>query len=135
MPPSHPPVIPNFLKQAARGGSLVVHGDGQQTRDYVYVEDVVRAMVAASTAPDIDRLVVNVGSGHETSVRDLASLIVELTESKAEVLYTPRNDPGVSRMCADLTLAGEMLSFEPRTGLRDGLLLTLEKDVRFRNVG
>jgi UDP-glucose 4-epimerase len=50
LPASHPPVIPYFLKQAVRGGTLVVHGDGLQTRDYVFVSDVVRCMVSASTA-------------------------------------------------------------------------------------
>ncbi len=54
LPASHPPVVPFFLRQALRGGSLVVHGDGSQTRDYVYVDDAVSAMVAASTAPNIN---------------------------------------------------------------------------------
>src|SRR5512139_1445208 len=73
LPPSHPPVIPYFLRQAIRSGTLVVHGDGEQTRDYVYVDDVVSAMVAASTAPNLDNLVINVGSGTETTVIDLAT--------------------------------------------------------------
>ncbi|MDH5507562.1 MAG: NAD-dependent epimerase/dehydratase family protein [Anaerolineae bacterium] len=132
IPPSHPPVIPNFLRQAVRGGSVVVHGDGNQTRDFVYVDDVVSAMVAAATAPDVDRMVINVGRGEETSVRDLVNSIVEITGSKAEVLYAPRNDPGVSRMCADLTLARKKLSYTPRTSLEDGLKRTLEKDPRLK---
>ncbi|MCH7663706.1 MAG: NAD-dependent epimerase/dehydratase family protein, partial [Chloroflexi bacterium] len=107
LPASHPPVIPNFLRQAVRGGSLVISGDGKQTRDFVYVDDVVRAMVAAATAPDIDGMVINVGSGHETSVREVVEKILQLTQSAAEVIYSPRNDMGVSRMCADLVLAGE----------------------------
>jgi UDP-glucose 4-epimerase len=51
LPASHPPVIPNFLRQAMRNGTLVVHSDGSQTRDYVYLDDVVSAMIAAATAP------------------------------------------------------------------------------------
>src|SRR4030065_2538509 len=70
LPPSHPPVIPFMLKQAMRSGTIIVHGDGTQTRDYVYVDDVVSAMVAASTAPDLNNLVINVGSGTEVCVRD-----------------------------------------------------------------
>ena len=54
LPASHPPVIPNYLRQAMRGGTLVMHGDGAQTRDYVYVDDVVSAMIAAATAPGIN---------------------------------------------------------------------------------
>lgn len=133
LPPSHPPVIPNFLRQAVRGGSLVVHGDGNQTRDFVYVDDVVRAMVAAATAGGIDQQTINVGSGIETSIRQAVNQIVELTDSKAEVIYTPRNDMGVSRMCADLTKAGKMLRYEAHTSLEEGLRMTLEIDSRFQN--
>src|SRR5512137_1058569 len=85
LPPSHPPVIPFMLKQAMRGGTIIVHGDGTQTRDYVYVDDVVSAMVAASTAPDLDDQVINVGSGTEVCIRDLASLIIQVTGGKAEI--------------------------------------------------
>ena len=131
LPPSHPPVIPNMLRQAARGSTIVVHGQGNQTRDYVYVDDVVSAMVAASTAPGLDNLVINVGSGTETSVRQLASLVIQVTSSKAEVMFNPRTDPGVSRMCADLTLAHEKLSYSPRISLAEGLRLTNEQDRRF----
>lgn len=130
--PTHPPVIPNFLQQALRGGTLVLHGNGLQTRDYVYVSDVVRAMVAASTASEVDRQVINVGSGRETSVRALVKLVRGLTGGKPEVVYNPRTDPGVSRMCADLTLAHGTLGYEPRVTLSEGLRLTLEQEPRFQ---
>jgi UDP-glucose 4-epimerase len=133
LPPSHPAVIPNFIRQAVRGGTLVVHSDGRQTRDYVFVDDVVNAMVAAATADEINRLVINVGSGVETSVRELARMVLDVTKSKAEMMFNPRNDPGVSRMCADLSLARERLGYKPRISLPDGLRLTMERDHRFRN--
>ncbi len=133
LPPSHPPVIPNFLRQAVRNGTLVVHGDGSQTRDYVFVDDVVDAMVAAATAPSVGRRVVNIGSGTETSVRELVSLVMKITGSKAEVIYNPRTDPGVSRMCADLTLAREKLGYRPRFSLAEGLHFTLKRDPRLRS--
>jgi len=133
LPPSHPPVIPNFIRQAVRGGTLVVHSDGSQTRDYVFVEDVVNAMLAAATAQEVNRLVINVGSGAETSVRELANQVLEVTNSNAEVMYNPRTDPGVSRMCADLTVARERLSYKPRISLAEGLRITLERDTRFKN--
>jgi UDP-glucose 4-epimerase len=133
LPPSHPPVIPNFIRQAVRGGTLVVHSDGNQTRDYVFLEDVVNAMVAAATVREINRLVINVGSGKETSVRMLASLVLEATNSNAEIMFNPRTDPGVSRMCADLTTARESLGYQPRISLAEGLRLTLERDPRFRS--
>jgi UDP-glucose 4-epimerase len=127
-------VVPNWLKQAVRGGSLVVHGDGKQTRDFIYVTDVVRALTAAATAPDVDQLVINVGSGNETRLRDLAQTILDVAESNGEILYTPRNDPGVSRMSADTELAAKMLGFQPRTSLEDGLRRTLEEDLRFQRI-
>jgi UDP-glucose 4-epimerase len=132
LPASHPPVIPNFLRQATRGGSLVIHGEGLQTRDYVYVDDVVSAMIAASTAPGIDNQVINIGSGKETSLRELVRVVMEVSGTKTEVIHNPKNDPGVSRMCADLTLAREKLGYQPRISLLEGLRLTLERDLRFR---
>jgi UDP-glucose 4-epimerase len=133
LPASHPPVIPNFLRQAVRGGTLVVHSDGNQTRDYVFVEDVVNAMVAAATAREVNRLVINVGSGQETSVREVANQVLSVTNSNAEVIYNPRTDPGVSRMCANISLARERLGYQPRIPLAEGLRLTLERDPRFRD--
>jgi UDP-glucose 4-epimerase len=132
LPPSHPPVIPNFLRQAVRGGTIVVHGDGGQTRDYVFLDDVIRAMVAAATAPNISNLVINVGSGTETGVRQLVRLVKEITDSDVEVVYNPRSDPGVGRMCADLTLAREKMGYQPRLPLAEGLRLTIERDERFK---
>lgn len=134
LPPSHPPVVPNWLRQAVRGGSLVVHGDGGQTRDFVYISDVVRALIAAATAPKLDGAILNVGSGEETSVRELAEAILDITGSDADILDTPRNDPGVSRMCADLTLARKQLSYAPKVSLKEGLSKTLAEDERFQRV-
>jgi UDP-glucose 4-epimerase len=132
LPASHPPVVPNFLRQALRSGTLVVHGDGTQTRDYVYVDDVVSAMVAAATAPETDGLVINVGSGVETSVRDLVKLVLEVTAGTPEVLYNSQGSGGVSRMAADAALSRRKLNFNPSISLEDGLRLTLQRDARFQ---
>lgn len=132
LPASHPPLIPNFIRQGIGGGSLVVHGDGNQTRDFVYVDDVVKGMIAAAAASEINGLVINVGSGEETKVRTVAKHILKLTGDKAERLYTPRNDAGVSRMCADLSLAKKILGYKPKVSLEEGLALTMEKDARFK---
>lgn len=130
IPPVHTPVIPNFLRQAWENGTIVIHGDGNQTRDYVYVDDVVHAMQAASTAPEINTLTINVGSGTETSVKDLARFSVEVTGGHPEIVYNPRNEGGLSRLCADLTLARETLGYEPKTQLMDGLKKTLEHEIQ-----
>lgn len=131
LPAVHAPVIPRFLKQALTGGSLVAHGDGAQTRDYVYLDDVLDALVAAATAPTVDQHVINVGSGVETSVRDLLTSLATITGRKLDVIFSRAEDGGVSRMCADLSLAAAKLGFRPRIGLADGLRLTLERDPRF----
>ncbi len=132
LPPVHAPVLLNFLRQALQNGTLVIHGDGSQTRDYVYVDDVVYAMIAASTAPGINQSIINVGSGRETSVRDLVRMVVSVTGASPEIVYNPRSDQGPSRMCADLTLAGEKLNYKPQTSLEQGIRLTLERDARLR---
>ena len=132
LPPSHPPVVPHYLRQALRGGTLVVHGDGSQTRDYVYVDDAISAMVATSTAPNINGLVINVGSGTETAVRDLVKTVQEVTASNAKVLYNAQTSGGVSRLCADLSLASQKLNYHPSISLAEGLRLTLKRDPRFK---
>ena len=132
LPASHPPVVPHYLKQALRGGTLIAHGDGSQTRDYVYVDDVVSAMVAASTAPNVNGLVINVGSGVETSIKDLIRTVLDVTDSKANVVYNSQTSGGVSRMRADLNLAKEKLRFVPSIKLEEGLRLTLQRDARFK---
>jgi len=132
LPPSHPPVVPHYLRQALRGGTLVAHGDGSQTRDYVYVDDVVSAMVAASTAPNLNGQVINIGSGVETSIKELINTVLDITSSKANVVYNNQTSGGVSRMKADLTVAKEKLRFTPSINLADGVRLTLQRDARFK---
>ena len=132
LPPVHAPVLLNFLRQALQNGTLVVHGDGTQTRDYVYVDDVVQAMVAASTAPAVDQMTINVGSGVETSVRDLVKVVISVTGSNPEVVYNPRSDGGPARMCADISRAAALLNYRPSISLETGIRLTLERDPRLR---
>jgi UDP-glucose 4-epimerase len=134
LPPSNPPVVPYFLRQATRNGTLVVHGDGQQTRDYVYVDDVTAAMIAAATAPDVNGLVINIGSGVETSLRSLVKLVFDVTGSRANVVYNAKTSGGVSRLCADLSLAAHRLNYQPAISLKEGLRLILKKDVRYKKV-
>ena len=133
IPPAHPPVIPNFIRQARQNGTLIFHGDGGQTRDYVFVDDVVNALVAAATVQDMDGQIINVGSGTETSVKDLAREVIEITGGKPEEVYNPRVGAGVSRMCADIQKAKKFLNYIPLIPLEMGLRLTLEKDPQYQN--
>ncbi len=132
LPASNPPVVPYFLRQALRGGTLVIYGEGNQTRDYVYVDDVVAAMVAAATAPNVNGLVINVGSGIETSIQSLAKLVLGVTGSQANLVTNAQSTGGISRLCADLTLASQKLSYKPSIRLEDGLRLSLQRDTRYK---
>jgi len=132
LPASNPPVVPYFLRQAVRNGTLVVNGDGNQTRDYVYVDDVVSAMVAAATAPNINGLVINIGSGVETSIRFLADLILNVTGSQTNIVYSSQAPGGVSRLRADLSLAAQKLNYRPSISLEEGLRLSLQRDARYK---
>ena len=132
LPPSHAPVIPQLVKQALSGGSLVIFGDGTQTRDFVYLDDVIAALVAAATARGVNRLVINVGSGQETSINELVEEIARLTGRELHTLYNRQESGGVSRLVADISLARQKLGWSPRVGLREGLRRVLEEDVRVR---
>jgi len=132
LPASHPPVIPNFLQQAVRAGTIVIHGDGYQTRDYIFIDDVVRAMTAAATAQSLNNSTINIGSGTETSIRQLVRITQEITQTDAEIIYNPSAHPGVARMCADISLAKEKLGFRTIKTLEEGLRLTLERAPRLK---
>lgn len=132
LPATHPPVIPYFLKQAFQNATIVIHGDGNQTRDYIYIDDVVEALIYSATAADIDQTTINIGSGRETSVRDLARLVIEISGKHPEIVTNVRNDGGPTRLMADLSLAKEKLNFYPRTSLEIGIQQTFENDPRLR---
>lgn len=131
LPASHAPVVPRFLRAALSGASIVVFGDGSHTRDYVYIDDVVDALVAGSTAPDIDRQVVNVGSGQETSLNELVAAIGQTVGKSLEPIYNPGQSGGVRRMCADVTRARDLLGMAAPTSLLEGLARTAKLDPRF----
>jgi UDP-glucose 4-epimerase len=132
LPAAHPPVIPHFLRQASQRGTLVIHGQGEQTRDFVFINDAVEALVAAATAPDIDRLVINIGSGKETSIKDLAQAVMETMNVKTDWMPKEDQDPGPSRMCADIRLARQKLGYQPHFDLREGLKRMIAEDDRFQ---
>lgn len=132
--PAHPPVVPQFLKQALAGGSLVVLGGGEQTRDFVYVDDVVEALVAAASAEGVDQRVINIGSGVEVSLNSLAETVERVVGRSVSVIHNTDESGGVSRLCADITLARRLLGFEPKVGLEDGLHRTIQLDPQFNKL-
>jgi UDP-glucose 4-epimerase len=126
LPGVHAPVIPGFLNQAWQNGTIVIHGDGNQTRDFVYIDDVVSAMAAAATAEDVNQSILNVGSGSEISIQELVHEVLEVTGGNPEVISNPRNEGGLSRLCADISEAREKLNYRPTMPLAEGLKRTLE---------
>lgn len=131
IPPTHAPVIPYVLRQCMDNGTIVIHGNGKQTRDYVYIDDVVDAMVQAAKVTDVNRLIINVGSGKDYSVSTLVKMALEITGKKPEVITNPQHDSGPDRMCADLALAKKKLAYKPSVPLEEGLRKVLELDTRF----
>ncbi len=131
LPPFHAPVVPRFLHQAVGGGSLVIFGDGHQTRDFVYLDDVVEALVAVLARQGLGGATINIGSGVETSIERLARLVLRLTGSHSNILYSPKEGGGVSRLCADLRRAEALIDYRPAVSLEEGLRRTLALDPRF----
>jgi UDP-glucose 4-epimerase len=131
LPLTNAPVIPYCLRQALDNGTIVIHGNGEQTRDYVYIDDVVKAMVAASSVPDINRMIINIGSGEETSINELVKKVLDITGAKPEIVTNQSHDSGPSRMRADLAIGKQKLGYTPDYNLEQGLKKTIEKDPRF----
>lgn len=132
LPPSHAPVIPRFLKQVVTGGSVVMFGQGKQTRDFVYLSDVLSALTAAATADKVNRTIINIGSGQEVSIAQLVDKIERVTGREAHRLANGEEEAGVSRLVADIHLANEWLKWKPRVSLDEGLQRMLAEDERFK---
>jgi dTDP-glucose 4,6-dehydratase len=117
-------VVSNFVTQALAGEALTIYGDGSQTRSFCYVDDLVRGLVAmldsASTGP------VNLGNPTEHDMVALAELILEMTGSSSQVVTRPLPIDDPVRRRPDISLAREVLGWEPTTQLRDGLGRTIE---------
>lgn len=128
MRPDDGRVVPNFLTQALRGDDLTVYGDGSQTRSFCYVSDLVRGIRAYADLPPAAAAgeVVNLGSEHEVSILELAETVLDVAAVDSAVTHRqlPEDDPRVRR--PDTGKARELLDWEPRVGLREGLERTLE---------
>lgn len=113
-------VIPHFLRLRDEGKPLTVYGDGSQTRDYVHIEDVVRANLHAANSelPPGRAVALNVGSGEETSVNEIAALVGGEVE---HIIPNPRGAFEEQRKCADNSQAKSVISWEPRIRLAEGL--------------
>jgi UDP-glucose 4-epimerase len=113
-------VISVFRRQAEFGEPITVDGDGSQTRDFVHIDDVVRANLRAATTDHVGESY-NIGTGSETSVQELAESIQSITDSDSEIVHTDPRAGDVRRSRADITNARRDLGYEPMVALEDGL--------------
>ena len=117
--------IPTFLRQALQDRPITVFGDGSQTRSFCYVEDEIRGLMALAESGYHNP--VNIGNPDEFTLLELAKTVIEVTDSKSEIVYEalPTDDPQVRQ--PDITLARQILGWEPKVSLRQGLERTIEK--------
>ena len=117
-------VVSNFVCQALQGQNLTVYGDGSQTRSFCYVDDEIRGILALLDSNE--RGPINIGNPVEFTMLELAELVLELTGSKSQLVYEalPADDP--LQRCPDITLARELLKWEPTVDLREGLRNTID---------
>ncbi len=116
--------IPRFIRQALTGQPITIYGDGLQTRSFTYVTDMIRGLLlllgSNETGP------VNLGSERETTVRELAKMIIGLSGSSSGISYLPPEPDDPRRRRPDIALARRALGWEPRVGLEEGLKLTID---------
>lgn len=117
-------VISIFCEQALCDEPITVHGDGDQTRDFVFVDDIVQANLEAATTDQVGTAY-NVGTGTSVTVRDLAETIADVTDSGSEITHTGGRDGDIRHSEADITTARTALGYEPTVSLRDGLERTV----------
>jgi UDP-glucose 4-epimerase len=119
-------VISIFADRAIAGRDLLIFGDGEQTRDFVYVGDVSRAVVTACLSDKADKAVLNIGTGRETSVNQLAKTVVELCGNRSRIEHQPARAGEVLRSVAQVTRASQLLDLRNEVGLAEGLGQTLD---------
>ena len=125
MSPEDGRVVSNFIMQALRGEPITIYGDGSQTRSFCYRNDLIEAMIRMMASPEDVTGPVNIGNPSEFTILELASLIIELTSSKSKLIFMPlpENDP--LQRCPDISKAKQLLDWEPKVELREGLVKTI----------
>ena len=125
MHPNDGRVVSNFIVQALRGDDITLFGKGSQTRAFCYVDDLVDGLVRLMATPDDVTGPINIGNPHEISVSELANQVIRLTGTRSSIVYhdLPQDDP--LQRCPDITCARQILGWEPRVELNDGLARTI----------
>ena len=125
MHPNDGRVVSNFILQALQNRDITIYGDGSQTRSFCYRDDLIDAMIRMMNTPDEVTGPVNIGNPGEFTIRQLAEQIIELTGSRSRIVCEPlpADDPKQRR--PDISKARELLHWEPKTPLREGLVKTI----------
>jgi UDP-glucose 4-epimerase len=124
-------VVAVFLRHALAGTPIPLHGTGRQTRSFTYISDTVRGTVLAAAVPQGEGQVFNIGSATETSIAELAEMIVAAVGSRSQIQQTPYESvygarfEDIPRRVPDIGLAGQVLGWEPQVALEDGLKQTI----------
>ncbi|WP_042665779.1 NAD-dependent epimerase/dehydratase family protein [Haloferax sp. ATB1] len=113
-------VIGTFLEQARAGEPITVDGDGKQTRDFVYVDDVVRANLLAAKTDEFG-VAYNIGTGSETAIHELAEIIKNATASNSPIVHGDPRRGDIQRSCADISRAESRIGYAPQVALDDGV--------------
>lgn len=119
-------VITSFILKALRNEDLTINGDGKQVRDFVFIDDVVRANILAMERKNPSFEVFNIGSGTETSIEMLAKTIIKLTNSSSRIVYSPPRDGDIIYSQADVSKVNNILGWTAKQTLEDGLKQTIE---------
>ena len=119
-------VIALFIAAMNQGKVPIIFGDGLQTRDFVYVENVVQALILAAEAPAASGKVYNIGNGQSSTLLDLVRHLNELLASKIEPKFEPSRPGDIRHSAADISRARRDLAYEPRVSFREGLARTLK---------
>jgi len=125
MHPNDGRVVSNFIVQALRGDDITVYGDGNQTRSFCYVDDLIDGIIRLMESPADFLGPVNLGNPVEYSMRELAETVLRLTGSRSKLTYKPLPSDDPMRRCPDITLATEHLGWRPTVALEDGLKETI----------
>ncbi|MFP5240451.1 MAG: NAD-dependent epimerase/dehydratase family protein, partial [Acidobacteriota bacterium] len=126
MHPNDGRVVSNFIVQALQGNPLTVYGEGQQTRSFCYVDDLIDGFVRSMKTADEFTGPVNLGNPGEFTIMELAKLVIEYTGSKSKIEYRPLPSDDPKQRKPDITLAKQALGWEPKVKLADGLKKTIE---------
>lgn len=120
-------VIPNFIWRALHGEPLMITGTGDETRDFVYVDDLISGLLAAAERPEASGEAFNLGTGIQTRIIDLAEVVIKACRSTSRIEFGPRRpwDQSIHRE-ADISKAKTALGFQPTVGIREGIERTVD---------